>query len=42
MPNGKPGDNPITDIVHWGREVYGEEIDDLVREIVALLPAACS
>jgi hypothetical protein len=38
VPNGKPGDNPITDVVAWGREVFGAEIDSLVREVDALLP----
>ncbi|REK09473.1 MAG: hypothetical protein DWQ37_18760 [Planctomycetota bacterium] len=33
MPTGKPGDHPYTDIVVHGAEVYGSEIDDLVREI---------
>jgi hypothetical protein len=38
MPNGKPGDNPVTDVVVWGREVYGTEVDALVREVAALMP----
>ena len=33
MPNGRPGDNPISDITIHGKEIYGPEIDDLVREI---------
>jgi hypothetical protein len=33
MPNGNPGDHPYTDIVIHGMEVFGDEIDDLVREI---------
>jgi hypothetical protein len=37
MPNGKPGDHPLTDVVVWGREVYGPDIDPLVREVAALL-----
>jgi hypothetical protein len=36
MPNGKPGDHPLTDIVVHGRRVYSERADALVREIVAL------
>lgn len=35
MPNGKPGDHPLTDIMH-GRRVYSERADDLVREIVEM------
>lgn len=36
MPNGKPGDNPLSDILWHGLPTYGPEIDDLVREIDAL------
>src|SRR5689334_1664118 len=37
MPNGRKGDNPIGDILIWNCEVYGPEIDSLVREVDALL-----
>ena len=33
MPNGKPGDHPLTDIVIHKAEVFGTEIDDKVRRI---------
>jgi hypothetical protein len=33
MPNGKPGDNPVTDVVVWGKEVFTPEINELIREI---------
>ena len=33
MPNGKPRDNPVTDVVVWKRDVYGAEVDALIREI---------
>jgi len=33
MPNGKPGDHPLTDIFVHGLEVYGPEADDLIRKI---------
>jgi hypothetical protein len=36
MPNGKPGDHPITDILIHGRRVYSKRADDLIRRIVAL------
>jgi hypothetical protein len=36
VPNGKPGDHPLTDIVVHGREVYSPEASRLVREIVKL------
>ena len=33
MPNGKPGDHPITDITLHRLTVFGPEIDELVRDI---------
>ncbi|MGH7629508.1 MAG: hypothetical protein ACREOF_08955 [Gemmatimonadales bacterium] len=36
MPNGKPGDHPLTDIVVHRRRVYSATIDGLVRDIVEL------
>lgn len=30
---GRPGDNPISDIVIHKIETYGQEIDDLIREV---------
>ena len=36
MPNGKPGDHPLTDIVVHGRRVYSARADSLVRRIVEL------
>jgi hypothetical protein len=36
MPNGKPGDHTITDIVVHKFRVHSETADTLVREIVAL------
>jgi hypothetical protein len=33
MPNGKPGDHPLTDIVVHGMEVFGTPCDELIREI---------
>jgi hypothetical protein len=33
MANGKKGDHPITDIVDWGLEVYGEPIDSLIKQL---------
>jgi hypothetical protein len=38
MPNGRRGDNPISDILIWNEQVYGPEIDALVRELWELLP----
>jgi hypothetical protein len=33
MPNEKPSDDPLTAILVHGREVYGSEVDDLIRGI---------
>ncbi|MGH9249419.1 MAG: hypothetical protein ACRD0W_07895 [Acidimicrobiales bacterium] len=33
MPNGKPGDHPLTDIVVHNQMVFGAPVDDLVREL---------
>ena len=38
MPNGKPGDHPINDIVDHGLEVFSREADELVRELARLVP----
>jgi hypothetical protein len=40
MPNGKPGDHPLTDIVVHNIEVFGSEIDDKVRRIYAASPSS--
>jgi hypothetical protein len=36
MPNGKPGDHPLTDILVHNLKVYGQEADDLIRKIAEL------
>jgi hypothetical protein len=36
MPNGKPGDHPLTDILVHKLEVYGAEADELIRRIGSL------
>ena len=36
MANGRPGDNPISDVVVHQMEVFGTEIDTLMREIAAI------
>ena len=36
MPNGKPGDHPLTDIFVHNLEVYGKEVDDLIKKIGSL------
>ncbi|GGK00911.1 hypothetical protein GCM10010123_33580 [Pilimelia anulata] len=36
MPNGKPGDSPVTDVVVHHLAVFGWPCDDLIREIAEL------
>ncbi len=36
MPNGKPGDHPVTDILVHRLRVFSPEIDALILEIVRL------
>ena len=33
MANGKPGDNPVTDIILYGKEPFSPEINALICEI---------
>ena len=34
--NGKKGDDPIMDILHWNEPCFSPEIDSLIAEIVKL------
>ena len=36
MPNGKPGDHPLNDILVHHLNVYGEEADTMIRKIADL------
>ena len=36
MPNGKPGDHPLTDILVHNVEAFSPEVDALIKEIVSL------
>jgi hypothetical protein len=36
MPNGKPGDHPLTDIVMHRLTMFGGEIDEKVRKVDAV------
>ena len=36
MGAGKPGDDPLTDIVFWNQVVYSAELDDMVRDVERL------
>ena len=33
MPNGRPGDHPLTDIIHHKIETYGPDADEYIRGI---------
>ena len=35
MPNGKPGDHPLTDILVHRHVVYGEGVEEVVRTVAA-------
>lgn len=36
MPNGKQGDHPLTDILHWKIQRFSPKADQLIVEIVQL------
>ena len=36
MPNGKPGDHPLTDIVVHRTPMFGAEVDEKVRRVDAI------
>ena len=36
MPNGKPGDNPLTDLIVDGHNVFPPDIAEMLRRIDAL------
>ena len=36
VPNGRRGDNPFTDVLVWGEDVFTPEIDGLIREIAEI------
>jgi hypothetical protein len=36
MPNGKKGDHPLTDILHWKIRRFSAEADRLIADIVQL------
>ena len=38
MPNGKPGDHPLTDMLHLGLHPFPPDIEELLREVLALDP----
>ena len=36
MPNGRPGDHPVNDIVMHGMRVYSPEVDAIIKRLVQL------
>jgi hypothetical protein len=36
VPNGRPGDHPLTDLLDWNSPVFGEPVDSLLRDIAKL------
>jgi hypothetical protein len=40
VPNGKPGDNPLTDFIVHGKHPFPPDIEDLLRRIEVLGRAA--
>jgi hypothetical protein len=39
MPNGKIGDNPITDLLLHGKHPFPSDIESMLRQIHALNPS---
>jgi len=37
MSAGGPGDHPLTDILHYGMEVYAQEADALLKKLAPLM-----
>lgn len=38
MPNGKPGDDPLTDMLHHGLHPFPMDIEASLREVFAINP----
>ena len=38
MPNGKPGDHPITDMLVHGMHPFPTDMEDLLRQVLLLDP----
>jgi hypothetical protein len=36
MPNGRPGDHPLTDILSYGASNYPEDINALVKQLAQM------
>jgi hypothetical protein len=38
MPNGKPGDHPLTDLFSHGAHPFPEDIEEMVRRLASIDP----
>lgn len=38
MPNGKPGDHPITDMLIHGKHPFPPDVEDMIRQLHAINP----
>ena len=38
MPNGRPGDNPITDLLSHDRHPFPPDIEEMLRKLAAIDP----
>lgn len=38
MPNRRPGDHPVTDLMVWGTPQFDDELDAVIREFETLRP----
>jgi hypothetical protein len=38
MPNGRQGDHPITDMLHYGEHPFPSDIEDMLRKLHAIDP----
>lgn len=40
MPNGRPGDHPLTDLLKHGHHPFPAEVEELILELQQLNPTA--
>lgn len=38
MPNGKPGDHPLTDLFAHGAHPFPDDVEELIRELARIDP----
>ena len=38
MSMGAPGDHPISDLLHWGRNPFPPDMAEMIRQLYALDP----